>query len=49
MKYNLVQAIQMIEEQYNRTIVMIEYEDGSGKSFNVRFIGDVKAVNLVIH
>jgi len=49
MSYNLVQAIQMIERQYHRTVSMIEYEDGSGRSFNVRFMGDVKVVNLVIH
>ena len=42
MSYNLAQAILMIERQYNRTIAMIEYEDGSGRSFNVRFMGDKK-------
>jgi hypothetical protein len=46
MSYNLTQAIQMIEKQYRKTVAMIEYEDGSGRSFNVRFIGELKTVHL---
>lgn len=46
MSYNLTQAIQMIERQYGRTVEMIEYEDGSGRSFNVRFMGDNKITYL---
>ena len=46
MSYNLSQAILMIEKQWNRTIAMIEYEDGSGRSFNVRFMGDKKSTYL---
>jgi hypothetical protein len=46
MKYNLIQAIQMIEKQYAKSIEMIEYEDGSGKSFNVRFMGESRNIHL---
>lgn len=46
MSYNLVQAIQMIERQYRKTVLMIEYEDGSGRSFNVRFMGELKTTHL---
>ena len=46
MSYNLPQAIQMIEKQYCKTVAMIEYEDGSGRSFNVRFMGENKTVHL---
>ncbi len=38
--YTLSQSIQTIQNKYGRTIVMIEFEDGTGKSFNVRFSGD---------
>ena len=46
MSYNLSQAISMIEKQYRKTVAMIEYEDGSGRSFNVRFMGENKTVHL---
>jgi hypothetical protein len=46
MSYNLTQAIQMIERQYNKTVSMIEYEDGSGRSFNVMFMGETKKRHL---
>jgi hypothetical protein len=42
MKYNLSQAIQIIERHYNKALSMIEFEDGSGKSFNVIFVGENK-------
>ncbi len=38
--YTLVEAIQVIQEKYGRTIEMIEYEDGTCRAFNVRFSGD---------
>ena len=39
-RYTLTQAIPVIQEKYGRTIEMIEYEDGTCRSFNVRFSGD---------
>ena len=44
----LTQAIQKIETKYQRRVMMIEFEDGSGFKFNVRFYGDknITFVNL---
>jgi hypothetical protein len=46
MSYTLTQAIKMIEKQYGMVVSMIEYEDGSGRSFNVRFMGENKTYYL---
>ena len=32
----LAQAIKLIEDRFNAVVTAIEYEDGSGKKFNVR-------------
>ena len=36
----LVEAIQRIETKYEKKVMMIEFEDGSGTKFNVRFYKD---------
>ncbi len=40
--YTLEDAIKLIEFNKGRKILAIEYEDGSGRCFNVRFFGSNK-------
>ena len=40
--FTLSDAINYIEFQKGRKILAIEYEDGSGRCFNVRFFGSNK-------
>ena len=35
----LAQAIATIENKYSKTVTAIQYEDGSGRSFNVQLNG----------
>jgi predicted component of viral defense system (DUF524 family) len=42
MKYTLIQVIQHLENKTGKKVVFIEYEDGSGKSFNYKLMGDPK-------
>ena len=41
-RFTLEEAIRYIEFQKGRKILAIEYEDGSGRNFNVRFFGSNK-------
>ena len=47
-KFTLSEAIAYIEFQYGRKILSIEYEDGSGRRFNVRFFGSNKATFVAL-
>lgn len=38
--YTLITAIQKIEATYQKKVMMIEFEDGSGYKFNCRFHGE---------
>lgn len=44
----LWQAIQIIEAMYKKAVTMIEFEDGSGNTFNFRLVGERKTqfINL---
>ncbi len=46
--HKLWQAAQIIEAIYKKPLVMIEFEDGTGQTFNFRLIGETekKFVNL---
>lgn len=39
-KYTLTEAIQVIESKFNRTVLGIEFEDGSMRKFNVQLSGN---------
>jgi hypothetical protein len=40
--YTLAYAIECLEKALKKPIVFIEYEDGSGKTFNYRLVDDTK-------
>lgn len=40
--YTLAYAIECLEKALKKSIVFIEYEDGSGKTFNYRLEGEIK-------
>lgn len=40
--YTLAYAIECLETALKKSVVFIEYEDGSGKTFNYRLEGDTK-------
>ena len=37
--YTLAYAVECLEKTLKKPIVFIEYEDGSGKTFNYRLVG----------
>jgi len=40
--YTLAYAVEILETASKKSIVFIEYEDGSGKTFNYRLVGETK-------
>ena len=40
--YTLAYAIEILEKASNKSVVFIEYEDGSGTTFNYRLEGEGK-------
>ena len=40
--YTLAYAIECLEKALKKQIVFIEYEDGSGKTFNYRLAGETR-------
>lgn len=40
--YTLAYAVECLEKVFKKPIVFIEYEDGSGKTFNYRVMGETK-------
>lgn len=40
--YTLAYAIECLEKALKKSVVFIEYEDGSGKTFNYRLADDTK-------
>ena len=40
--YTLAYAVEILETASKKPVVFIEYEDGSGKTFNYRYAGETK-------
>jgi len=40
--YTLAYAVECLEKASKKPVVFIEYEDGSGKTFNYRLMGEMK-------
>lgn len=40
--YTLAYAVEILETASKKPVIFIEYEDGSGKTFNYRLAGETK-------